>query len=150
MKVAHMLKRVFIPILILSVFVLGFIPTSRMEAAALSPADSTRFDDSPQPFALPTAINSDLPCNPEAVHGLFFYRTECPHCQETLDQVIYPLESELGADLDIRLVNIDYAGNYELFMQFQEYFHAAAEDRAIPTLVIGKPSSSGKTPFAPK
>ena len=138
MKVAHMLKRIFIPILILSVFVLGLIPTSSVEAAALSYNDVTRFDDTPQPFALPTAISSDLPCNPEAVHGLFFYRTECPHCQETLDQVIYPLESELGADLDIRLVNIDYAGNYELFIQFQEYFHTAAGDRAIPTLIIGE------------
>jgi len=138
MKVAHMLKRIFIPILILSVFVLGLIPTSSVEAAALSYNDVTRFDDTPQPFALPTTISSDLPCNPEAVHGLFFYRTECPHCQETLDQVIYPLESELGADLDIRLVNIDYAGNYELFIQFQEYFHTAAGDRAIPTLIIGE------------
>lgn len=132
------LKRALIPLLIFIPLLLGFVPFTQVGFLNKSGADFYRFDETPQPFTLPTAISADLPCNPEAVHGLYFYRIDCPHCNEILDEVIYPLESELGADLDIRLVNIDYAGNYELFIQFQEYFNTAAADRAVPTLIIGE------------
>lgn len=132
-----MQKRILIPILILMPFLMGFLPSSSANMQSASAPDVS-FDDPPDPIVLPTAISPELPCNPEAVHAVYFYRTDCPHCQAALDEVIYPLEAELGADLDIRLANIDYAVNYELFLQFQEYFTISAEERGIPTLVIGE------------
>ena len=132
-----MQKRILIPILILMPFLMGFLPSSSVNMQSASALDVS-FDDPPDPIVLPTAISPDLPCNPEAVHAVYFYRTDCPHCNTTLDEVIYPLEAELGADLDIRLANIDYAVNYELFIQFQEYFNISADERGIPTLVVGE------------
>jgi len=132
-----MQKRILIPILILMPFLMGFLPSSSVNMQSVSALDVS-FDDPPDPIVLPTAISPELPCNPEAVHAVYFYRTDCPHCNTTLDEVIYPLEAELGADLDIRLANIDYAVNYELFIQFQEYFNISADERGIPTLVVGE------------
>ncbi len=132
-----MVKRLLIPILILMPFLMGFIPSPQVELSAPTPTGIASFDDPPDPIVLPTAISPELPCNPEAVHAVYFYRTACPHCNEILNEVIYPLESELGADLDIRLANIDYATNYELFITFQEYFNVGADERVIPTMVVG-------------
>jgi cytochrome c biogenesis protein CcdA/thiol-disulfide isomerase/thioredoxin len=132
-----MLKRVFIPLLLCVPFLLGFISLSQVELTSRSSGDVILFDETPQPFNLPTAISTELPCSAQAVHGLFFYRTDCPHCAAILEEVINPLEEELGSDLDIRLINIDYADNYELFLKVQELFAVPNEDRVIPTLVLG-------------
>jgi cytochrome c biogenesis protein CcdA/thiol-disulfide isomerase/thioredoxin len=137
MKVGSMVKRVLVPFLILVPFLLGFIPYSQVDGSTQLSGGVSLFDETPEPFTLPTAISTELPCSAEAVHGLFFYRTDCPHCAEILDEVINPLEEELGADLDIRLVNIDYADNYELFLEIQESFAVSNENRVIPTLVLG-------------
>ena len=54
-----------------------------------------------------------------------------------LEEVIQPLEFELGTKLHVALVEIDYADNYELLIRTEEYFGVKAEERAIPTLVVG-------------
>ena len=94
--------------------------------------------DDPTPFPLqPSLIEvGTLPCDPSAVHGLYFYSTDCPHCMEVLDDVILPMQDEFGTKLDIRLVEIDYADNYELLIKAEEHYAVKAEERAIPTLII--------------
>jgi len=77
-----------------------------------------------------------LPCDPSAVHGLYFYSTDCPHCMATLSSVLLPMQNEFGTRLDIRLVEIDYADNYELLIKAEEHYGVKAEERAIPTLII--------------
>ena len=79
-----------------------------------------------------------LPCDPSAVHGLFFYSTDCLHCMAVLDDLLRPMENEFGTKLDVRLVEIDYADNYELLIRTEEHFGVKAEERAIPTLVINR------------
>jgi cytochrome c biogenesis protein CcdA/thiol-disulfide isomerase/thioredoxin len=94
--------------------------------------------DDPTPFPLqPSSIDvGTLPCDPSAVHGLYFYSTDCPHCMEVLEEVILPMQDEFGTKLDIRLVEIDYADNYELLIKAEEHYGVKAEERAIPTLII--------------
>jgi cytochrome c biogenesis protein CcdA/glutaredoxin len=97
--------------------------------------------DEPTPIPLqPGSLGIDagtLPCDPSAVHGLYFYSQDCPHCEEVLNNLLLPMQSEFGTKLDIRLVEIDYADNYELLINTEEHFGVKAEERAIPTLVIG-------------
>ena len=97
--------------------------------------------DEPTPIPLqPAGLGIDagtLPCDPSAVHGLYFYSQDCPHCEEVLNNLLLPMQSEFGTKLDIRLVEIDYADNYELLINAEEHFGVKAEERAIPTLVIG-------------
>ncbi len=132
-----MIKRVLLPLLLCTPLLFGFIPAAQVDTAILSGMDASLFDETPQPIILPTAISTGLPCSAQAVHGLFFYRTECPHCTEIMDEILDPLEEELGSDLDIRLVNIDYADNYELFVKVQEAWAVPNSDRVVPTVALG-------------
>jgi len=86
-----------------------------------------------------------MPCDPSAVHGLYFYSTDCPHCMEVLNQLLHPMQDEFGTKLDIRLVEIDYAENYELLIKAEEHYGVRAEERAIPTLIINGQVLIGET-----
>lgn len=90
----------------------------------------------PLPFQPPSVEAGTLPCDPTAVHGLYFYSTDCPHCMIVLDEVLLPMQDEFGTRLDIRLVEIDYADNYELLIRAEEHYRVKSEERAIPTLII--------------
>jgi cytochrome c biogenesis protein CcdA/glutaredoxin len=96
--------------------------------------------DEPTPVPLqPATLGIEagtLPCDPSAVHGLYFYSQDCPHCLEVLNNLLLPMQDEFGTKLDIRLVEIDYADNYELLINSEEHFNVKAEERAIPTLII--------------
>ena len=96
--------------------------------------------DEPTPIPLqPNSLGIEagtLPCDPSAVHGLYFYSRDCPHCEEVLNELLLPMQDEFGTKLDIRLVEIDYADNYELLIDAEEHFGVKAEERAIPTLII--------------
>lgn len=77
-----------------------------------------------------------LPCDPSAVHILYFYSTDCPHCMAVLEDLIRPMEFEFGTKLHVSLVEIDYAENYELLIRAEEHYDVKAEERAIPTLLV--------------
>jgi len=109
--------------------------------------DNFAFEDTPQPFALPTLFPSGLPCDPDAVHGLYFYSTDCPHCMAIIDEVILPMQEEFGSKQDIRLVEIDYANNYELLIRAEEQFSVQPEQRGIPVLIINDSILIGEIPI---
>mgnify|MGYP002681940393 FL=1 len=71
------------------------------------------------------------------VHGLYFYSTDCTHCMAVLDEVITPLQVELGDRLDLRLVEINTPENYELLLKTEETFQVSNGQRAIPVTVLG-------------
>ena len=108
----NMKKRFIIPLLLLLPLTMGAIPLSQSDFLAAPSMTNAAFDETPEPFILPTSVSPVLPCDPSAVHGLYFYKTDCPHCIAVLDEIIYPYQSEYGSDLHLRLVNIDYADNY--------------------------------------
>ncbi len=116
-----------------------------VSAAVQLPAERTSSSGSPlaeqEPTPLPLEPSLDiepgtLPCDPSAVHGLYFYSTDCSHCMEILNDFLHPMQDEFGTKLDIRLVEIQYADNYELLIKTEEHYGVKAEERAIPTLII--------------
>ncbi len=120
-------------------FSLNFLPQTAVQNEIVNV-------DNPTPFPLQPSLDEPgiesgietgtLPCDPSAVHGLYFYSTDCPHCMVVMDEVLLPLQDEFGTKLDIRLVEIDYADNYELLIKAEEHYAVKSEDRAIPTLII--------------
>lgn len=119
----------------------GLIMLSAWLVSASSFFQPASFDE-PTPIPLqPDSLGIEagtLPCDPSAVHGLYFYSQDCPHCEEVLNDLLLPMQDEFGTKLDIRLVEIDYADNYELLIDAEEHFGVKAEERAIPTLIIDK------------
>jgi cytochrome c biogenesis protein CcdA len=125
---------------------LFFLSVSLFAATAFLPVGTKRTPPNPLAFQNPTPIPIEpnihlpgtLPCDPSQVHGLYFYSVNCPHCMQVLNEVLFPLQDEFGTKLHIRLVEIDYAQNYELLIKTEAIYAVKAEDRAIPTLIIGE------------
>ena len=90
----------------------------------------------PIPISPDSILPGTLPCDPSQVHGLYFYSVDCPHCMVVLNELLLPMQDELGTKLHIRLVEIDYAENYELLIRAEDHFGVQPEERAIPTLII--------------
>jgi len=117
-------------------------------AMAFAQTDTTISQD-PTPIPIgPGGIQpGTLPCDPDQVHGLYFYSQDCEHCMAVLNDLIYPMQNELGTRLHIRLVEIDYAENYELLIRAEDYYGISAEERAIPTLFIDGEVYIGEDPI---
>lgn len=110
---------------------------SPAQAFANAPAPASAQDPTPIPIGPGVSVQpGTLPCDPSQVHGLYFYSQDCTHCMAVLDDLLYPMQNELGTKLHIRLVEIDYAENYELLIRAEEYYGVIPEERAIPTMVI--------------
>jgi cytochrome c biogenesis protein CcdA len=111
-----------------------------LTAAVVAPKTNSplTFAQSPTPIPIRPGIiqPGTLPCDPSQVHGLYFYSVNCPHCFLILNDLLLPMENELGTKLHIRLIEIDYAENYELLIRAEDHFSIKPEERAIPTLII--------------
>jgi len=120
-------------ILILAILI-AFLSTAATTSADTNPITSQ--NPTPIPIGPGMIQPGTLPCDPDQVHGLYFYSQDCEHCMAVLNDLIYPLQNELGTKLHIRLVEIDYAQNYELLIRAEEHYGVPAAERAIPTLFI--------------
>ncbi|MDO9545328.1 MAG: cytochrome c biogenesis protein [Pelolinea sp.] len=111
------------------------------------PAPLIAQNPTPIPIAPGFIQPGTLPCDPSQVHGLYFYSIDCPHCMDVLNDLLLPMQNEFGTKLHIRLVEIDYADNYELLIRAEEHYGVKTEDRAIPTLVINGEVLIGEDPI---
>ena len=136
----------FLAVLII-LFLTAMIPLKADPQPQVSAPTAFAFDETPQPFSLPTPLSSRLPYDPSAVHGLYFYSTNCPHCMTMLDELVLPMQDEFGSKLDIRLIEISYTSNYELLNRAEKQFGVQAEKRGIPTLIIGSNILIGESPI---
>lgn len=84
-----------------------------------------------------TSIAASPPLADPVVRLVFFYSVDCSHCQAVQTDVLDPLQAKYGAQLDIRRLEIGTPANYELLIRAESTFAVRAQDRGIPTLVIG-------------
>lgn len=96
-----------------------------------------QIEPTPSPWQLAGPPAGPQPEAPGQVHGLYFYGNDCEHCQAVYEEVIRPLQSELGDRLDLRMIEISAPENYELLIRAEEYFHVKAGERGLPTTVLG-------------
>lgn len=79
---------------------------------------------------------ADIPSSGAVVRVVYFYSSECEHCQEIQNEVLGPLQEEMGERLDILWVEIGAPRNYELFIRAGEFFGLSPQERELPTLVV--------------
>ncbi len=109
---------------------------------ASAPADIPLQLETPQGPSLPEPTEEIAD---DAVHVLYFYANDCSHCIATLDDVIYPLKTELGSLMDLRLLEIGIPEYYEALLTIENYFEIKGTERNIPTLLIGDHILIGET-----
>lgn len=71
-----------------------------------------------------------------AVHALYFYANDCPHCILVLEELILPMQETYGDLLDIRLLEIGNPEYYEAMLLIEACCEIPASERSIPSLVI--------------
>jgi len=74
----------------------------------------------------------------EVVRLIYFYAVDCEHCRVVEAEVLEPLSEEYGAQLEIAYLEIGDPDNYEFLIQAEDKFAVSAEERGIPTLIIGE------------
>ena len=134
----------FIPVSVLLLTAVVFAP---VPITADVPAPLFAQNPTPIPIGPVLIQPGTLPCDPSQVHGLYFYSTDCPHCMDVLNDLLLPMQNEFGTKLHIRLVEIDYADNYELLIRAEEHFGVKNKERAIPTLIINGGVLIGEDPI---
>jgi len=68
---------------------------------------------------------------------VYFYATDCPHCMTIINDVLTPLQTEYGEQMEIKIVEISEPDHYELMIRAEEMLDVSPEERGLPTLVIG-------------
>jgi cytochrome c biogenesis protein CcdA/glutaredoxin len=95
----------------------------------------------------PSQSQETQPIVEGAVHTLYFYANDCPHCIEVIEEVLLPLKEKHGDLLDLRLLEISIPEYYEAMLKIEAYFDVPSEERSIPTLIIDSEILIGETPI---
>ncbi|MFN2304652.1 MAG: cytochrome c biogenesis CcdA family protein [Anaerolineales bacterium] len=85
-----------------------------------------------------------------AVHALYFYANDCPHCIAVLEEVILPMQEKYGGLLDIRILEIGNPDYYEAMLLIEACCEIPASQRSIPSLVIDGQMLIGETEIREK
>ncbi|MGD8997499.1 MAG: hypothetical protein PVH80_05275, partial [Anaerolineae bacterium] len=67
---------------------------------------------------------------------VYFYADDCGHCKVVIEELLQPLQSEYGDQMEIKMVEISDPESYELLIQAEEMFEVSGEKRGLPTLII--------------
>jgi len=93
----------------------------------------------------PASPKKEEPGVEGTVQALYFYANDCPHCLAIIEEVISPMQAELGDVLDIRLLNISKPEYYEAMLLVEDFYEVDTTERSIPTLIIDDQILIGET-----
>jgi len=71
------------------------------------------------------------------VRAVLFYANTCPHCHYVMEQVLPPLQKQYGDRLEIRMLEVSDANNYQLWVKAMDAYKVPADWRGVPMLFIG-------------
>jgi len=71
------------------------------------------------------------------VRAVLFYANTCPHCHYVMEQALPPLQKQYGDQLEIRMLEVSDANNYQLWVKAMDAYKVPADWRGVPMLFIG-------------
>jgi len=80
---------------------------------------------------------------PAAVHAVMSWMAGCGHCQEVMINVLPPLQSNYGEQLQVLLVQLDDQASVDRLYQAADELGLAKEDVGVPFLVVGRKALIG-------
>ena len=86
-------------------------------------------------------LPGDVQAQGKTVHAVLFYSPSCPHCHEVMTEVLPPLQTEYGEQLEIMELDTSQAQGQALFQNAVEYYQL--EMVGVPTLVVGEHAMVG-------
>ena len=80
------------------------------------------------------------------VHGYFFYSKDCSHCLDILNQIVNPLLAQYPGQIDLRLLELSNPSYYQALLKVEAAYAVKAEERGLPTVLIGDQLLIGQEP----
>jgi hypothetical protein len=80
----------------------------------------------------------------EAIKVLFVYSDDCGHCQIVLDEIVKPLQMELGDQFEIRLLDIGQSKYFRLLETIEEKYRLDPGERRLPIVIVNDQALSGE------
>ncbi len=71
------------------------------------------------------------------VRAVLFYSETCPHCHYVMEQVLPPLQKQYSDQLEIRMLEVSDANNYQLWVKAMDAYKVPNDWRGVPMLFIG-------------
>lgn len=71
------------------------------------------------------------------VHIVYFYAADCSECQALYDEVLAPLQTRCGVNLELKLVEIGQSAGYEAFVATERALTGGVGRWDIPSVVMG-------------
>jgi len=80
------------------------------------------------------------------VRMLLFYSTDCPHCQDIIEDFLPKVKEQFGDQLEITMLEIGQdADNYDWMLALEKEYGVSEQEAAIPEVFIGDQVLVGNT-----
>ncbi|MGQ9517650.1 MAG: hypothetical protein ACUVT1_10300, partial [Anaerolineae bacterium] len=87
---------------------------------------------------------SVVTAQPPAVKMYLFHSPDCPDCQEIVEKFLPALQEKFGTSLEVRLMDINDAGAYELLQALERTYGIGADKATIPEAFLGDTALLGR------
>jgi uncharacterized membrane protein len=71
------------------------------------------------------------------VHAVMLWQAGCPHCEETLEQTLPPLQEKYGAQFDLLLVEVASVDDIKMLYEIGAAYGLTREETGVPMLILG-------------
>ena len=86
----------------------------------------------------PTTAVAQSPTTAPIVQAILFYSPSCPHCHTVIDQVLPPLATQYGDQLQILGIDTSNPVGSALYQAAVEQFNISPQRLGVPALIIGE------------
>lgn len=86
---------------------------------------------------LPAVTLAQAPAGDPVVRAILFFSPTCPHCHFVMEEVLPPLQTQYGDQLQILEVNVSLAEGGSLYETYLSQYKIPQERMGVPALVIG-------------
>ncbi len=89
-------------------------------------------------FVLPAGLQAanstqDTP----TVRAVLFWLSTCPHCHEVIENVLPPIQSQYGNQLDIQMIELKSDGDFQKLSALAVKYGLPGDNIGVPLMVIG-------------
>jgi uncharacterized membrane protein len=71
------------------------------------------------------------------VHAVLFWSDTCPHCHDVIENVLPPIQTQYGAQFQLKMLQVQEPANAALYETMARSFNLAPERQGVPALLVG-------------
>ncbi|MCB8916571.1 MAG: vitamin K epoxide reductase [Ardenticatenaceae bacterium] len=88
-------------------------------------------------FMLPAVTLAQAPAGDSVVRAVLFFSPTCPHCHFVMEEVLPPLQTQYGDQLQILEIDVSQAIGGSMYEKYLAQFNIPQERTGVPALIVG-------------